>query len=66
LRSASSHVAHLGLTVVDHIFRCGHHLAGANPGVHREEAWLERYPDQKENGSVHLETFPETARKLAR
>jgi isoleucyl-tRNA synthetase len=54
----SSHVRKSALTVVDHLFRClGTWLAPILVFT-TEEAWLERYPEQKaRDGSVHLELF---------
>ena len=57
---ASSHVRRSALTTVDHIFRCVSIWLAPILVFTTEEAWLERYPDQKEGGgSVHLQTFPD-------
>jgi isoleucyl-tRNA synthetase len=57
---ASSHVRRSALTTVDHIFRCVSIWLAPILVFTAEEAWLERYPDQKEGvGSVHLQTFPD-------
>jgi isoleucyl-tRNA synthetase len=57
---ASSHVRRSALTTVDYIFRCVSIWLAPILVFTTEEAWLERYPDQKEGGgSVHLQTFPD-------
>ncbi|MCU0886221.1 MAG: isoleucine--tRNA ligase, partial [Beijerinckiaceae bacterium] len=57
---ASSHVRRSALTTVDHIFRCVAIWLAPILVFTSEEAWLDRYPDQKDGGgSVHLQTFPE-------
>lgn len=54
----SSHVRKSALTVVDHLFRCLTTWLAPILVFTAEEAWLERYPDQKAGeGSVHLEPF---------
>ena len=54
----SSHVRKSALTVVDHLFRCLTTWLAPILVFTAEEAWLERYPDQKTlDGSVHLELF---------
>ncbi|PZU94594.1 MAG: isoleucine--tRNA ligase [Chelatococcus sp.] len=54
----SSHVRKSALTVVDHLFRCLTTWLAPILVFTSEEAWLERYPDQKAGeGSVHLEPF---------
>ena len=54
----SSHVRKSALTVVDHLFRCLTTWLAPILVFTAEEAWLERYPDQKAGeGSVHLERF---------
>ncbi|MCU4179144.1 isoleucine--tRNA ligase [Bosea sp. BH3] len=54
----SSHVRKSALTVVDHLFRCLTTWLAPILVFTAEEAWLERYPSQKESeGSVHLERF---------
>lgn len=54
----SSHVRKSALTVVDHLFRCLATWLAPILVFTTEEAWLERYPDQKAlDGSVHLELF---------
>jgi isoleucyl-tRNA synthetase len=54
----SSHVRKSALTVVDHLFRCLATWLAPILVFTAEEAWLERYPDQKAGeGSVHLEPF---------
>lgn len=54
----SSHVRRSALTVVDHLFRCLTTWLAPILVFTAEEAWLERYPDQKSGeGSVHLELF---------
>ncbi|PZN94061.1 MAG: isoleucine--tRNA ligase [Hyphomicrobiales bacterium] len=54
----SSHVRKSALTVVDHLFRCLTTWLAPILVFTAEEAWLERYPDQKVGeGSVHLELF---------
>lgn len=56
----SSHVRKSALTVVDHLFRCLTTWLAPILVFTAEEAWLERYPDQKTlDGSVHLELFAE-------
>ena len=45
------------LTVIDRTFRCAVAWIAPILAFTAEEAWLSRYPD--EDGSVHLETFPE-------
>ncbi|EJW09799.1 Isoleucyl-tRNA synthetase [Rhodovulum sp. PH10] len=45
------------LTVLDHLFRCTVTWLAPMLCFTAEEAWLARYPS--EDGSVHLETFPE-------
>jgi isoleucyl-tRNA synthetase len=55
----SSHVRKSALTVVDHLFRCLTTWLAPILVFTTEEAWLERYPEQKADGSVHLETFTE-------
>ena len=45
------------LTVIDRTFRCAVAWIAPILAFTAEEAWLARYPD--EDGSVHLETFPE-------
>jgi len=57
----SSHVRRSALTVVDHLFHCLTTWLAPILVFTAEEAWLERYPDQKAGeGSVHLEHFAET------
>ncbi|MCR4521253.1 MULTISPECIES: isoleucine--tRNA ligase [Bosea] len=54
----SSHVRKSALTVVDHLFRCLTTWLAPILVFTAEEAWLDRYPDQKAGeGSVHLERF---------
>ncbi|WP_336809806.1 isoleucine--tRNA ligase [Bosea sp. MMO-172] len=54
----SSHVRKSALTVVDHLFRCLTTWLAPILVFTAEEAWLDRYPDQKAaEGSVHLERF---------
>jgi isoleucyl-tRNA synthetase len=54
----SSHVRKSALTVVDHLFRCLATWLAPILVFTTEEAWLERYPEQKAmDGSVHLELF---------
>ncbi len=54
----SSHVRKSALTVVDHLFRCLTTWLAPILVFTSEEAWLERYPEQKTlDGSVHLELF---------
>ncbi|AMJ63343.1 isoleucine--tRNA ligase [Bosea sp. PAMC 26642] len=54
----SSHVRKSALTVVDHLFRCLATWLAPILVFTIEEAWLERYPEQKAlDGSVHLELF---------
>jgi len=54
----SSHVRKSALTVVDHLFRCLTTWLAPILVFTSEEAWLERYPEQKAaEGSVHLELF---------
>ncbi len=54
----SSHVRKSALTVVDHLFRCLTTWLAPILVFTAEEAWLERYPEQKAGeGSVHLELF---------
>jgi isoleucyl-tRNA synthetase len=54
----SSHVRKSALTVVDQLFRCLTTWLAPILVFTAEEAWLERYPDQKAGeGSVHLELF---------
>ncbi|WP_173047785.1 isoleucine--tRNA ligase [Bosea sp. ANAM02] len=54
----SSHVRKSALTVVDHLFRCLTTWLAPILVFTAEEAWLDRYPDQKaDEGSVHLERF---------
>ena len=54
----SSHVRKSALTVVDHLFRCLTTWLAPILVFTTEEAWLDRYPDQKAGeGSVHLERF---------
>ncbi len=54
----SSHVRKSALTVVDHLFHCLTTWLAPILVFTAEEAWLERYPDQKARaGSVHLEPF---------
>ena len=54
----SSHVRKSALTVVDHLFRCLTTWLAPILVFTTEEAWLERYPEQKSlDGSVHLELF---------
>uniref|UniRef100_UPI002FC821C6 class I tRNA ligase family protein n=1 Tax=Bosea sp. (in: a-proteobacteria) TaxID=1871050 RepID=UPI002FC821C6 len=54
----SSHVRRSALTVVDHLFRCLTTWLAPILVFTAEEAWLERYPEQKAGeGSVHLELF---------
>jgi isoleucyl-tRNA synthetase len=54
----SSHVRKSALTVVDHLFRCLATWLAPILVFTAEEAWLERYPEQKDaDGSVHLELF---------
>lgn len=54
----SSHVRKSALTVVDHLFRCLSTWLAPILVFTAEEAWLERYPEVKdEDGSVHLELF---------
>lgn len=54
----SSHVRKSALTVVDHLFRCLTTWLAPILVFTAEEAWLERYPEQKAlDGSVHLELF---------
>jgi len=54
----SSHVRKSALTVVDHLFRCLTTWLAPILVFTAEEAWLERYPEQKTlEGSVHLELF---------
>ena len=56
----SSHVRKSALTVVDHLFRCLTTWLAPILVFTAEEAWLDRYPDQKAGeGSVHLERFVE-------
>ncbi|WP_199090616.1 isoleucine--tRNA ligase [Bosea sp. ASV33] len=56
----SSHVRKSALTVVDHLFRCLTTWLAPILVFTAEEAWLDRYPDQKAGeGSVHLERFAE-------
>jgi len=56
----SSHVRKSALTVVDHLFRCLTTWLAPILVFTAEEAWLDRYPDQKVGeGSVHLERFAE-------
>jgi isoleucyl-tRNA synthetase len=55
----SSHVRKSALTVVDHLFRCLTTWLAPILVFTAEEGWLERYPEQKAEGSVHLETFAE-------
>lgn len=58
----SSHVRKSALTVVDHLFRCLTTWLAPILVFTAEEAWLERYPDQKAGeGSVHLELFAKAA-----
>ncbi len=54
----SSHVRKSALTVVDHLFRCLATWLAPILVFTTEEAWLERYPEQKAmDASVHLELF---------
>jgi isoleucyl-tRNA synthetase len=54
----SSHVRKSALTVVDHLFRRLTTWLAPILVFTAEEAWLERYPEQKTlDGSVHLELF---------
>ncbi len=54
----SSYVRKSALTVVDHLFRCLATWLAPILVFTTEEAWLERYPEQKSlDGSVHLELF---------
>ncbi|KFC75325.1 Isoleucine--tRNA ligase [Bosea sp. LC85] len=54
----SSHVRKSALTVVDHLLRCLATWLAPILVFTTEEAWLERYPEQKAlGGSVHLEAF---------
>ncbi|UZF92451.1 isoleucine--tRNA ligase [Bosea sp. NBC_00550] len=54
----SSHVRKSALTVVDHLFRSLTTWLAPILVFTSEEAWLERYPEQKAaEGSVHLELF---------
>ncbi len=54
----SSHVRKSALTVVDHLFRCLTTWLAPILVFTAEEAWLERYPEQRTlDGSVHLELF---------
>jgi isoleucyl-tRNA synthetase len=54
----SSHVRKSALTVVDHLFSCLATWLAPILVFTTEEAWLERYPEQKSlDGSVHLELF---------
>ncbi|MCO5092294.1 isoleucine--tRNA ligase [Bosea sp. (in: a-proteobacteria)] len=54
----SSHIRKSALTVVDHLFRCLTTWLAPILVFTAEEAWLDRYPDQKAGeGSVHLERF---------
>lgn len=55
----SSHVRKSALTVVDHLFRCLTTWLAPILVFTSEEAWLERYPENKADGSVHLELFAE-------
>ncbi|RDJ22379.1 isoleucine--tRNA ligase [Bosea caraganae] len=55
----SSHVRKSALTVVDHLFRCLTTWLAPILVFTGEEAWLERYPEKKAEGSVHLELFAE-------
>lgn len=56
----SSHVRKSALTVVDHLFHCLTTWLAPILVFTAEEAWLERYPEQKaRGGSVHLEAFAE-------
>jgi isoleucyl-tRNA synthetase len=56
----SSHVRKSALTVVDHLFQCLTTWLAPILVFTAEEAWLERYPEQKaRGGSVHLEAFIE-------
>ena len=54
----SSHARKSALTVVDHLFRCLTTWISPILVFTGEEAWLDRYPEQKAlDGSVHLELF---------
>ncbi|TCR61463.1 isoleucine--tRNA ligase [Bosea sp. BK604] len=55
----SSHARKSALTVVDHLFRCLTTWLAPILVFTSEEAWLERYPQKKAEGSVHLELFAE-------
>lgn len=55
----SSHARKSALTVVDHLFRCLTTWLAPILVFTSEEAWLERYPQMKPEGSVHLELFAE-------
>ena len=50
--------------MLDHLFRCTVTWLAPMLPFTAEEAWLSRYPCG--DGSVHLELFPERARRLAR
>ena len=56
----SSKKRHAALTCVEYIFRCTTIWLAPILAFTADEAWLERYPDQKAGkGSVHLEVFPD-------
>jgi isoleucyl-tRNA synthetase len=60
----SSHVRKSALTVVDHLFSCLATWLAPILVFTTEEAWLERYPEQKSlDGSVHLELFAKAQAK---
>ncbi|WP_439497123.1 isoleucine--tRNA ligase [Bosea sp. (in: a-proteobacteria)] len=60
----SSHVRKSALTVVDHLFRSLATWLAPILVFTTEEAWLERYPEQKAlDGSVHLEAFAEAPQR---
>ncbi|MDO9384714.1 MAG: isoleucine--tRNA ligase [Hyphomicrobiaceae bacterium] len=46
------------LTVIDQVFGCITCWLAPILSFTAEEAWLARYPDQAESGSVHLQPFP--------
>jgi isoleucyl-tRNA synthetase len=55
----SSALRKSALTTVDHLFDCMTRWLSPILVFTAEEAWLERYPEQIETGSVHLTTFPD-------
>ncbi|HEX5666318.1 MAG TPA: class I tRNA ligase family protein, partial [Hyphomicrobium sp.] len=57
---ASSETRLASLAVIDEVFRRVAVWLAPIMVFTCEEAWLSRYPEKAEGGSVHLETFPDT------